>query len=154
MDRAGGEAKREEIGNVWNFWKLHGKRDLSLDRSSTRSVFRLGAHVASTIYGILRFSSCPLPLPPSPLFLSLSLSRSLDAFIARRTSHLPFLIRLSSLPLRLATEIASAFSEQYIRRNTGGYPLTGHYCYLWSSHDRRVVNAASSEHEFLSICPV
>lgn len=146
MDRAGGGAKREEIGNVWNFWKLHVSAISRLTVPSTRSVFRLGAHVASTIYGILRFSSCP-PLSPS-------LSRSRGAFIALRASHRPFLIRLSSLPLRPASEIASAFSEQYIRRNTGGYPLTGHYCYLWSSHDRRVVNAASSEHEFLSICPV
>lgn len=96
MDRAGGEGGRwneagGEIGNVWNFWKLHGKRDLSLDRSPTRSVFRLGAHVASTIYGILRFSSRPPP--------SVSPSRSRGAFIVLRTSHPPLTHR--SLSVRL-----------------------------------------------------
>lgn len=98
-----------------------------------------------------RFTFLPPSHPSPPSFLVFvrfclhthARLRPVPSFSSLRPSS-------SALPL----EIASAFSQQYIRRNTSGYPLTGHYCYLWSSHDRRVVNAASSEHEFLSICPV
>lgn len=133
MDRAGGGAKREEIGNVWNFWKLHGKRDLSLDRSSTRSVFRLGAHVASTIYGILRFSLCP----------SLSLSRSRGAFIALRTSHHPFLtpsasrrslsVRLPKSRQHLASSILGEIQADILSRAitvTFDHRMTGEWLTL------------------------
>lgn len=134
MDRARSRTKRErprhsagEIGNVCEIFESHTVSAIS------RSAVRRHGGVR------IRCTRCSDNLWLSTrLFVTRALRalpRTYVLFLSRcvrhpsRSPHF-LLTHLSSLPLGPTAEIASAFSMQYIRRNTGGYPLTGHYCYL------------------------
>jgi hypothetical protein len=136
--RGGGRGRGAGEGSV--MCEIFGSHTVSaISRSAARrhrGAWVGCAHVAPTIYGILfvtRAHTRPpgahhrLPLPPATPSLPL-LPPPRPRLIFVRCVWPSIL--LWPAPSRPTAEIASAFSEQYIRRNTGGYPLTDHYCYL------------------------
>jgi len=126
MDRAAGrQARRGEGGGggsvMCEIFESHTVSAIS--RSPVRrhqGAWVSCAHVAPTIYGVLFVTRTHAP------------SRRTPAYPPPRLVFIrcvwPSILLVA--PSRPTAEIASAFSEQYIRRNTGGYPLTDHYCYL------------------------